>query len=159
MKIYFTKLGKGLLNIGFVLLLTMLLMNFMITIVNIIIPESLALLRSICYLALPVFALSLFTCKRRLNQSEKRRQYLDELSDSPFRFSAETVKVLKSADFLAELAVFVTFLVLLTIASWGGNILSTIIHSLIYILFFVIIDAGIWLLVHSNWAKERIRKG
>lgn len=156
MKIYFTKLGKGIGITVFVWLLLDMLLDFMITMINVVIPKSLPLLRNLCYLALPVFFIALFTYLRRQNNGEMRRGYQDALDGSPFLFGKELIRVLKSSDFLAELAAFVTILIPLSIS---GNVLNTVLIVLTYTLFFILIDAGIWLLLHRKWAKERLRKG
>lgn len=155
MKLYFIKLGKGLVLTAFVWLALDMLLDVLITAVNVIIPKSLPIIRTICYLALPVFFIALYTYLRRQNNGEMRRSYLDALDDSPFVLGKELTIVLKSRDFLTELAAFGTILIPLSLSR---NILSTLLTVVIYTLFFLLIDAGIWLLIHRKWAKERLRK-
>lgn len=157
MKIYFTKLGKGILYVLFINVLYNLLMDFLITAVNVIIPVSLSLLRSFCYLALPVFFVSLFTYLRRQNNSEMRRHYQTVLGNTPFSLVPELLRVLRGREFLAESAAFVTLLLPITILSiFSDSLANSLLSALIYTVFFALIDAGIWLLLHHKWAKERL---
>ncbi len=155
MKLYFIKLGKGLVLTAFVWLALDMLLDVLITAINVVIPKSLPMIRNICYLALPVFLIALYSYLRRQNNGEARRSYLDALDDSPFVLGKELLRVLNSRDFLTELAAFVTILIPLSLSR---NILNTLLTVVIYTLFFLLIDAGIWLLLHRKWAKERLHK-
>ncbi len=155
-KLYLQKLGKGILYFIFVILLYSLIGGVLMTVINAFIPWE--LLRSYCYLIVPVFLVALFTYKRRQNRTETRRAYLAELGEIPFSFGAELTKILKSGDFLAELAAFCTLMLVLFISNIVHNPISAIISLLTYLVFFLFIDVLIWLLLHRSWAGERIHK-
>lgn len=155
MKIYLSKLWKGTIALVFVAIMSYLLTDVLITMVNVVIPESLPLLRSICYAAIPVMIAVIVTYIRRQNNGEMRRTYQTDLGNASFQWVPEIKKVLKSPDFIAELAAFATLLfpLILVIGVWVNPIVSVI----LYFTVFVIIDLSIWLCLHHKWAKERLR--
>ena len=154
MKIYLSKLWRGAVALVFVAVMSYMLMDVLITVVNIVIPVSLPLLRSICYLAIPTLIAILVTYLRRQNNSEMRRTYQADLGDASFQWIPEIKKVLKSPDFIAELAAFITLFIPLIMVI--GILVNPIVSTILYFTAFVVIDVGIWLVLHHKWAKERL---
>lgn len=154
MKIYLSKLWRGALTVAFIALLEYMLMDVLITAVNVVIPEALSLVRGILYLAIPIFATALVTYLRRQNNGEMRRAYQTDLGDNPFQWLPEIKKVLKSRDYLAELAAFATLLIPIIILF--GVMVNIVFTLIFYPLLYAAIDLCLWLLLHRKWAKERL---
>ena len=157
MKLYLSKLWRGILAVAIVALLQSMLMDVLITVVNVFIPESLALVRNILYLAIPVFWVALVTYLRRQNNSEMRRLYQAELGSAPFEWLTDLKKTAKSPDFLGELFAFLTLLLPIMILFCA--VINVPVSLILYPLVFVVIDLSIWMLLHRTWAKERIHRG
>lgn len=154
MKIYLSKLWRGAVALIFAAIMSYLLMDVLITMVNVVIPESLSLLRAISYLAIPVLIAVVVTYIRRQNNGEMRRTFQADLGSAPFQWMPEIRKILKSPDFIAELAAFATLLFPLIMVM--GIQVNLIVSLLLYSIVFVIIDVSIWLILHHKWAKERL---
>ena len=154
MKVYLSKLWRGVLAIALVALLSSMLMDVLITAVNLFIPEALTLVRSILYLAIPVFLVALVTYLRRQNNSEMRRLYQTELGSAPFEWLSDLKKTAKGPDFVGELLAFLTLL--LPILILFGAVINVPVSLILYPVLFAAIDLGIWILLHRKWAKERL---
>ena len=154
MKLYLSKLWRGILAVAIVKLLSSMLTDVLITAVNVFIPESLALVRNIFYLAIPIFLVALVTYLRRQNNSEIRRLYQAELGADPFRWATDLKKTVKSPDFRAELFAFLTLW--LPILILFGVVINVPVSLILSLVLFVVIDLGVWLLLHRSWAKERL---
>ena len=154
MKIYLSKLWRGIAALVFFAIMSYLLTDVLITAVNVVIPVSLPWLRRICYLAVPTLIAVAVTYIRRQNNGEMRRAYQTDLGDASFQWFPEIKKILKSPDFIAELAAFVTLLFpfIIVVGIWVNPIASVI----FYLAAFVLIDLSIWLFLHYKWAKERL---
>ena len=156
MKLYFRKLGKALLYLLFIGLLFILLNGVLATIVNGLVKS--VQFAALLYLLIPVVGASVFTYKKRLSHADERREYLHRLGKEKFSFFTQLGWILRSNEYLAEIAAFFTLLlpVLVGIMVYTWQILGAIGVALYYTLFFAVIDLLLWFLVHRKWASERV---
>ena len=157
MKLYFRKLGKGLLYLLFIWLLSALLDGVLATFLNIVAKDN-PMLWSLLYLSVPVIGASIFTYKKRLTHADERREYLHRLEKDKFRFFPQLLWVLQSRDYLAELAAFFTVFVPVFIGMIvsSTNFSASLLAAVFYIVVFAVIDLLLWLFVHRAWASERV---
>ena len=157
MKLYFQKLGKALVYLLFIWLLSVLLDGVLATFLNVVAKDN-PMLWSLLYLSVPVIGASIFTYKRRLSHADVRREYLHALGKEKFSIFPQLVWVLRSHDYLAEIAAFFTvFLpVLIGILVTSSQILGSFLVAVYYTVIFAVIDLLLWFLVHRAWASERV---
>ncbi len=100
---------------------------------------------------------------RRTRNDKIRRAYLKELDDSKYCFDSELKYMLVFQDFRAEILSFSTLSIILFIFSalnthspWYAYLILFSVICLTDILA-IIIDFGLWLLVHRAWRKDELR--
>lgn len=161
-KLYVKKLGSialmSLVFFGIYFLATFLLQTF----VNFI--ES-NLIKALIFLAIPAIFVVIRIYRRRLENAELRRAFLNQIADQEITWKQQLKYVLKSADFRAEIAAFATVLLLILsiVFLLGGakgyfwtNMMSLFLSFVLYEGIYVIIDMICWLAVHRIWFKEKL---
>ena len=123
------------------------------------------LLKALIFLAIPAIFVVIRIYRRRLENAELRRAYLNQITDQEVTWKQQLKYVLRSADFRAEIAAFATVLLLILSIAFllGGakgyfwtNMMSLFLSFVLYEGIYVIIDMICWLAVHRIWFKEKL---
>ncbi len=132
-------------------LLTVTLANFF---------KDVPLIPSLIVLGIPaavVFFVSLYV---RINDKDKAKQYRNEIKAHAFHTGKDLANIARSKDFIIELLVFCTYLLMLSLVGgriiFHSNIGETI--ALLIIAFFVygMLDMLSWLCVHIRYLKDEV---
>ena len=123
------------------------------------------LLKALIFLAIPAIFVVIRIYRRRLENAELRRTYLNSIADTEVTWKGQIKHIWKFADFRAEISAFATVLLLiLSIVFIAGgakgyfwtNMLSLAISFVIFEGIYIIIDMICWLAVHRIWFKEKL---
>ena len=161
-KLYFKKLFWMALYTGLFFLIYLALYVFLETAAGFF--EGL-FMRVFMLMGIPLIILVFFIYRKRLNNSERRREYLSYIeSDTKLNLKKEFMFLIKDSHFIAEILSFATVAIPLEIvasapidksgAPFWLILFTEIELILIFVTTYFIIDFVHWLLVHRKWLKE-----